>query len=35
MVAEQYPDLKANASFVELQKQLVALENQVADRREF
>lgn len=35
MVAEQYPDLKANASFMELQKQLVALENQVADRREF
>lgn len=35
MVAEQYPDLKANASFLELQKQLVALENQVADRREF
>ena len=35
MVAEQYPDLKANASFINLQNQLVALENQVADRREF
>tara|TARA_B110000483_G_scaffold139543_1_gene166705 strand:- start:10817 stop:11392 length:576 start_codon:yes stop_codon:yes gene_type:complete len=35
MVAEQYPDLKANSSFINLQNQLVALENQVADRREF
>ena len=35
MVAEQYPDLKANASFINLQNQLIALENQVADRREF
>ena len=35
MVAEQYPDLKANTSFINLQNQLVALENQVADRREF
>ena len=35
MVAEQYPDLKADTSFVNLQKELVALENQLADRREF
>ena len=35
MVAEQYPDLKADSSFVNLQNQLVALENQVSDRREF
>lgn len=35
MVAEQYPDLKANANFMNLQNQLVSLENQIADRREF
>ena len=35
MVAEQYPDLKADTSFVNLQNQLVSLENQVSDRREF
>ena len=35
MVSEQYPELKANASFINLQNQLVSLENQVADRREF
>lgn len=35
MVAEQYPQLKADSSFVNLQNQLVALENQLADRREF
>ena len=35
MVAEQYPDLKANANFLNLQNQLVSLENQLADRREF
>ena len=35
MVAEQYPDLKADSSFVNLQNQLVALESQVSDRREF
>ncbi len=34
-VAEQYPDLKADSSFVNLQKELVSLENQVSDRREF
>ncbi|MDP6869481.1 MAG: LemA family protein [Candidatus Poseidoniaceae archaeon] len=35
MVAEQYPELKADTSFVNLQNQLVAIENQVSDRREF
>lgn len=35
MVAEQYPDLKANENFLNLQNQLVSLENQIADRREF
>jgi LemA protein len=35
MVAEQYPDLKADTSFVNVQNQLVAIENQVSDRREF
>jgi LemA protein len=35
MVAEQYPDLKADSSFVNLQNQLVSIENQVSDRREF
>ena len=35
MVAEQYPELKAVTSFVNLQNQLVSLENQVSDRREF
>ena len=35
MVAEQYPELKADTSFVNLQKQLVSIENKVSDRREF
>tara|TARA_B100000989_G_C19532358_1_gene470829 strand:- start:1015 stop:1590 length:576 start_codon:yes stop_codon:yes gene_type:complete len=35
MVAEQYPDLKADTSFVNIQNQLVSIENQVSDRREF
>ena len=35
MVAEQYPDLKANPNFRDLQAQLVSIENQVSDRREF
>ena len=35
MVAEQYPELKADSSFVTLQNQIVSVENQVADRREF
>ena len=34
-VAEAYPKLKADTSFVNLQNQVVAIENQVADRREF
>ncbi|HIF46628.1 MAG TPA: LemA family protein [Candidatus Poseidoniales archaeon] len=35
MVAEQYPELKADTSFINLQNQMVSLENQVSDRREF
>ena len=35
MVAEQYPDLKANQNFLGLQTQLVSMENSIADRREF
>lgn len=35
MVAEQYPDLKANQNFLSLQNQLVSMENSIADRREF
>jgi LemA protein len=34
-VAENYPDLKANVSFLELQKRISELESQIADRREF
>jgi len=34
-VAEAYPDLKANAGFVDLQHRISDLENQVADRREY
>jgi LemA protein len=34
-VAEAYPDLKANQSFLQLQNRISDLENQVADRREF
>jgi len=34
-VSENYPDLKASTNFLELQKQLTVLENQIADRREF
>lgn len=34
-VAENYPGLKANATFLELQKRITDLENQIADRREF
>jgi len=33
--AESYPDLKANATFLELQERITGLENQIADRREF
>ena len=34
-VAENYPDLKANQSFMQLQQRISYLENQIADRREF
>ena len=34
-VAENYPDLKANQSFIQLQGRISALENQISDRREF
>ena len=35
MAAENYPELQANKSFLELQKRITELENQIADRREF
>ena len=34
-VSENYPDLKANASFLQLQSRISGLENEIADRREF
>jgi LemA protein len=34
-VAEQYPDLKANQDFLSVQQRISALENTIADRREF
>jgi LemA protein len=34
-VAEAYPDLKANQSFIQLQSRISDLENQIADRREY
>ncbi len=34
-VAENYPDLKANQGFLQLQGRISALENSIADRREF
>ena len=34
-VAEQYPNLKADTSFLELQRRITQIENQIADRREF
>ena len=34
-VAEAYPELKANQSFLQLQARISDLENQIADRREF
>ena len=34
-VAEDYPDLKADRSFLQLQSRISELENQIADRREF
>jgi len=33
-VAENYPDLKANASFQQLQQRISSIEDQIADRRE-
>ena len=34
-VAERYPDLKANANFMQLQARITGLENAIADRREY
>jgi len=34
-VAENYPDLKANQGFLQLQQRISVMENQIADRREF
>ncbi len=34
-VAENYPELKADQSFINLQQRITGLENQIADRREF
>ena len=34
-VAENYPDLKANGNFVQLQNRITDLEEKIADRREF
>lgn len=34
-VAENYPDLKANQNFAQLQQRISYLESQIADRREF
>src|SRR5262249_1552403 len=34
-VAENYPDLKADRSFLALEQRISELENQIADRREF
>jgi LemA protein len=34
-VAEQYPDLKANQEFLAVHQRISALENTIADRREF
>lgn len=34
-VAENYPDLKANQNFMQLQQRVSHLESQIADRREF
>ncbi len=34
-VAENYPELKANQNFTQLQGRVTALENEIADRREF
>ncbi len=34
-VAENYPDLKADNNFIQLQQAIMTLESQIADRREF
>jgi len=34
-VVENYPQLKADDSFIELQRRITGIENQIADRREF
>lgn len=34
-VAENYPNLKANENFLQLQSRISGLENEIADRREF
>lgn len=34
-VAENYPELKTNNNFMQLQKRITELENSIADRREF
>lgn len=34
-VAENYPDLKANSNFMQLEKRITDLESEIADRREF
>lgn len=34
-LAEAYPDLKANANFMQLQDRITSLENTIADRREY
>jgi LemA protein len=34
-VAEAYPDLKTDQTFLQLQSRIVSLENAIADRREF
>lgn len=34
-IAENYPDLKANENFIQLQGRITGLENELADRREF
>jgi len=34
-VAENYPDLKADQNFAQLRQRISALENEIADRREF
>jgi len=34
-VSENYPELKANENFLQLQSRITSLENEIADRREF